>query len=157
MRQYELMYILPAKLEEEEKKAIMERVSSLLTEHKAIIHDHDVWLTRKLSYPIKHIRQGIFILAHFSMETENVKSLNLELQRDGEILRHTIVLDEGTLNVKKTSNESKTPKKQNEIVDTDNKTSDNETKPEATENTNLDLKDLDKKIEEILEDNSINV
>ncbi len=145
MRQYELMYIIPAKLEEEEKKSIMEKVSKMLTDHKAAIQDHEVWLTRKLSYPIKHIRQGVFVLAHFTMDPENVPALNLELQRDGDILRHIIIHYKSEIIKTKPqiSQVKQAPKTQ---------PADKEKDKEEVVTSDVKLEDLDKKIEEILEE-----
>ncbi len=144
MRQYELMYIIPAKLEEEEKKAIIEKVSKMLADHKAAVQDHEVWLTRKLSYPIKHIRQGVFVLAHFTMDPEDVPALNLELQRDGDILRHIIIHYKGEITKTKPQISQAKPAPKTKPTDT------KEDKEVVT--SDVKLEDLDKKIEEILEE-----
>lgn len=87
MNQFELLYIIPAKFEEAEQKAVKERVDKIITDNKGIIKDHNTWLTRKLSYPIKHIRQGIFMLAHFNLDGDNNQKIKKEMEIDEDILR----------------------------------------------------------------------
>jgi|GEM_PF-1117421 len=88
MEQYELLYIIPTKLEEADKKNLMDLVDRVITQNKGVIKDHNVWLTRKLSYPINHIRQGVFILAHVSLPAEVIDKVRKELEIEENILRY---------------------------------------------------------------------
>ena len=88
MEQYELLYIISTKLEETDKKSLMGSVDQVITQNKGVIKDHNVWLTRKLAYPIKHIRQGVFILAHISLPVEAINKIRKELDIDENILRY---------------------------------------------------------------------
>jgi small subunit ribosomal protein S6 len=88
MEQYELLYIIPTKLEEAEKKSLMSSVDQIITQNKGVIKDHSIWLTRKLSYPIKHIRQGVFILAHANLPLEAIDKIRKELEIEENILRY---------------------------------------------------------------------
>ncbi len=90
MQDYELMYILPAKLSDEEKQAVMDRVNLSIDKFNGKVKDHNIWMTRKLSYSINHIRQGLFILAHFSIPGESLNKLRRELDLDEDIIRHLI-------------------------------------------------------------------
>jgi len=91
MLNYELMYVIPGKLTEEEKKSISTKVDSLIKENDGSVISHNEWLTRKLSYPIQNTRQGTFVLARLSLPLESLAKLNRELILEESILRHQIV------------------------------------------------------------------
>lgn len=88
MEQYELLYIIPTKLEDEEKKNLIASVDQVIAKNKGVIKDHNVWLTRKLAYPIKHIRQGVFMLAHISLPVTAIDKIRKELEIEENILRY---------------------------------------------------------------------
>lgn len=92
MQHYELMYILPVKLSEEEKNTVVERVNSIITRLEGTVKDHTTWMTRKLSYPINHIRQGVFMLAHIDVPKEQLNALRRELDLDEDIIRHLLTI-----------------------------------------------------------------
>jgi len=85
------MYILPAKLEQNERQSAAAKIDQLVQKAKGVVLDHTEWLSRKLSYPIKHIRQGNFMLAHLSLPEEQMAQLLRELRLAEEILRFQLV------------------------------------------------------------------
>lgn len=154
MNQFELLYIVPAKLEEAGQKAVASRVDKIITDNKGVIKDHNAWLTRKLSYPIKHIRQGIFMLTHFNMEGDNINKIRREMEIDEDILRVTLFkVDErrkpapAPRHVEKILPQS--VQKQHETPQEAPKT---ETPSEPKEK--ISLEELDKKLEELLGEES---
>ena len=90
MTKFELIYIIPAKVEEAEKKAVIEQVNQLVTTVGGNITDHNNWMTRKLSYPINHIRQGVFMLAHLELPNDAMDKLRKELEINENIIRYLI-------------------------------------------------------------------
>lgn len=152
MTQYELMYILPAKFEEQEQQVVIKRVSDLMTSLDATIKDHSVWLTRKLSYPIKHIRQGVFILSHFSIPAEGLKKLKRELELDEDIIRHLIVTVDQSV---KTQAALRRPQvlPQQSVLPKQEESTDPVSSPEK-EQEKVSLEELDQKLEELLGDES---
>jgi len=89
--QYELLYILPGTKTEEEIKPLVERVHQLLVQHGATIVKTDFWGKRKLAYEIEHAHQGYYDLVEFDIVTTTLTGLEKELGLLEGVLRHQIV------------------------------------------------------------------
>jgi len=85
------MFILPSDLEEEVAAATTERVRSFVTTRGGEIRDMEVWGRRRLAYPIKRRQDGIFHLAHFTLDPELTIELDRALRLNEQILRHLII------------------------------------------------------------------
>lgn len=154
MEQYELLYIIPTKLEEADKKSLMESVDQVITQNKGVIKDHSVWLTRKLAYPIKHIRQGVFILAHISLPAEAINKVRKELEIDENILRYLF-----TQVVESKAPAKARPQRVPKILPQEAMQAVKSPEPVAVSAPAepVSLEELDKKLEELLnEDSSVN-
>ncbi len=142
-KEYELMYILPAKMSDEEKQSVIERVNKIVEKLEGTIKDHNTWMSRKLSYPIKHIRQGVYMLAHLSMPGESLNKLRRELDLDEDIIRHLLTSYDSS------SKSQASTLRPMEIKPTTVKPqSENKETPEKEEK--VSAKELDEKLEEIL-------
>ncbi|HBU07399.1 MAG TPA: 30S ribosomal protein S6 [Candidatus Magasanikbacteria bacterium] len=87
MQNYELMFILPGTLSEDEVPALVNKVKAVLEENgveKLTISDMG---KSRLAYPIKHIRYGYFSLAHFEAENNAIVIINGKLRLMSELLR----------------------------------------------------------------------
>ena len=62
MRKYEIMYIIRPNIEEEAKKALVERFNTILTENGAEITEAKEWGKRRLAYEINDFRDGYYML-----------------------------------------------------------------------------------------------
>lgn len=94
MQNYELLFILPGTLAEDEVPALVAKVNEALTESGVEnIEIKDIGKSR-LAYPIKHIRYGYFHLAHFEAEGTNVEAVKAKLGLVPELLRHLITKHE---------------------------------------------------------------
>jgi small subunit ribosomal protein S6 len=90
MQQYELLYIVPGQYTDEEVQGIMKRVSSLLAKHGCTISREENLGKIKLAYPIKKTRHGSYVLVHFA--ADGLAALERELRMDEQILRHQIII-----------------------------------------------------------------
>lgn len=95
LRDYEMMFILNPMLDEETTKAAMDRVSTLVTSNGGEVSKMDPWGKRRLAYPIKHFRDGQYVLMQFKMDPAAVVQFERSLQITDDVLRDLIVrLDE---------------------------------------------------------------
>ena len=62
MRKYEIMYIIRPTVEEEAKKALIERFDEVLTSNGAEIIESKEWGKRRLAYEIDDLREGFYQL-----------------------------------------------------------------------------------------------
>jgi small subunit ribosomal protein S6 len=92
MEKYELLYILPAKYTEAEAKVLTDKIGGIVTAAGGTVTGtHDLG-KRKLAYPIKHARNGQYILTFFESETPVIAKLNETFRLSTDILRHLILL-----------------------------------------------------------------
>ncbi len=101
---YEITYILKPELTNEEQDAVNQKVaghiSTLEGEAQAAERTFsterggtDENNLRKFAFPIKHYRQGYYYTMLFDLPGDKLKSLDIILQREAEILRFLVVKD----------------------------------------------------------------
>lgn len=91
MKEYELLYIVPALYTDVEIGKIQEKIHQLLEAAGAkVLRDENLGKVR-LAYPIKTQRHGSYVLVHFNVEPSALQDLNRRLTLSEEILRHTLL------------------------------------------------------------------
>ena len=68
MGKYELAVVLSAKLEDEERQAVLDRVKDYITRFGGNITDVDEWGKKKLAYEIQKEKEGFYYFIHFEAE-----------------------------------------------------------------------------------------
>jgi small subunit ribosomal protein S6 len=53
----------------------------------------DKWEERRLAYPIKKKKRGLYIINHFSANTENIIKIDRQAKLSDLVLRHMITVD----------------------------------------------------------------
>ena len=87
MTHYELLFILPGTLAEDETAPHVQKVQDILTEAGATnIELHDI-VKNRIAYPIKHIRYGYFNLERFEAEGPLLAQIESKLRLVSELLR----------------------------------------------------------------------
>ncbi len=88
---YELLYILPGNLTEEEAQPASQAIHQLIKDQGASIVKEDFWGKRKLAYEIDKFRQGYYDLVEFDLETDKLPALDQILRLHESVLRYQIV------------------------------------------------------------------
>jgi small subunit ribosomal protein S6 len=91
VRQYELIFILPPTLAEDETKAIVDALQEWITEPQGEIVKVSHWGRRRLEYNIQNYKAGYYVLMEFKSESPNLKDLDRRIRLEATILRHLIV------------------------------------------------------------------
>lgn len=68
MTKYELAVVVSAKLEEEERAGVMEKVKALIERFGGQITNVDDWGKRKLAYEIQKMKEGYYCFIQFDAE-----------------------------------------------------------------------------------------
>lgn len=91
MRKYELMYIARPELDEESLKNNREKVQSVITQSGGEILETQDMGKRRLAYPIKKLREGIYTVIQFRSKPDTVKELERNLRLDDNVIRHMVI------------------------------------------------------------------
>ena len=87
MNKYELVVVVSAKLEEEERAAEIEKVSNLVTHFGGTITDVEEWGKKKLAYEIQKMSEAYYYFIHF--DTDNTDCPN-EIEDQIRIMENVI-------------------------------------------------------------------
>ena len=87
MNKYELVVVVSAKLEEEERAAEIEKVSNLVTRFGGTITDVKEWGKKKLAYEIQKMSEAYYYFIHF--DTDNTDCPN-EIEDQIRIMENVI-------------------------------------------------------------------
>ncbi|MBI4426973.1 MAG: 30S ribosomal protein S6 [Candidatus Magasanikbacteria bacterium] len=87
MQNYELLFVVPGTLSEDEVAPVVEKVKKVVLDNAGASWEMEAMEKRRLAYPMKHIRYGYFYLAFFQAEAEAVVKMQNELRLMPETLR----------------------------------------------------------------------
>lgn len=149
---YELLYLISNKFSEDEVKPIMEKVNSLITDNQGKITKGEELGKKRLAYPIKGFRFGYYNLVEFDMPGKNLINVDRALRMTSEILRQQIVIkalrtEEQIAQDKKIAEKiaARNIKEEKAVIE----------KIKETDKDKVDLKDLDEKLDKILETDNL--
>ncbi|MFQ3548768.1 MAG: 30S ribosomal protein S6 [Armatimonadota bacterium] len=90
-RYYEALFIVDAKLSDEEVMAIIEKYNTIITEQGGEVLASDKWDRRKLAYEIKGHKDGIYAQINFAGESSVPAELGRVMKISDDVIRHIII------------------------------------------------------------------
>ena len=91
MNKYELAVVLSAKLEDEERAAVMEKVTGYITRFGGTVTDIDEWGKKKLAYEIQKMKEGFYYFVHFESDSACPGELESNLRIMEPVIRYLCV------------------------------------------------------------------
>ncbi len=91
MNKYELAVVVNAKLEDEERDAVIEKVKGYITRFGGTIVDVDEWGKKKLAYEIQHMSEGFYYFIHFESDSTCPGELEKRIRIMENVLRYLCV------------------------------------------------------------------
>jgi small subunit ribosomal protein S6 len=91
LRDYEVLYIVRADLDDERVQDAVKRVNRLIERSGGTAEATNLWGKRKLAYEVKHQKEGSYVLQDFQLDPNRVPELEASLKITEEVLRHLIV------------------------------------------------------------------
>jgi small subunit ribosomal protein S6 len=91
LRDYEVLYIVRADLDDDKVQDIVKRVNTLIEKAGGSIERTNIWGKRKLAYEVKHQKEGSYILQDFEIGQDRIPELEAALKITEEVLRHLVV------------------------------------------------------------------
>ena len=155
---YEILFILPNKFTDDEAKTLAGWVEKTLVENGATITATEYWGKKKLAYEIKHNAYGYYGLFEFDLEGKNLAKIDNSLRLSADVLRHQIVVkpkksaeDLARAKVIRAKIDSKKAEAEKVKAEGEKKASATlKSKEKEKDTKKVDLKDLDEKLEGIL-------
>jgi len=89
-RDYELGFILQPEVNEEQTRAVLDRVEQVVANHSGQIVRVNQWGRRRLAYPIQHNRDGFYVFIDMILTPETVIELDRTLKVSEDVLRYMI-------------------------------------------------------------------
>lgn len=143
MKLYELTYLASPDLSKEELKELSQDINSFIAQENGTLDQEIEPVGKRLSYPIKRKTEAFLVTFNFRLDTKNLEKLEKKLKEKNQILRYIILIRRLIKKITK-----RVPRKflektlsEEEIFKTNIKSS---------ETQKVELKEIDKKIEEIL-------
>ena len=96
MSKYEIATVLSAKLEDEERAAIIEKIKGLVERFQGTVTDVDEWGKKKLAYDIQKMSEAFYYFIHFESENADCPNeMEMQLRIMDGVIRYLVVrLDE---------------------------------------------------------------
>ncbi|MGD6819018.1 30S ribosomal protein S6 [Metabacillus sp. 84] len=94
MTNYEIMYIVRPNIEEDAKKALVERFSGILSDNGAELKETKEWGKRRLAYEINDFRDGYYQIVKVASNAEAVQEFDRLAKISEDIIRHIVIKEE---------------------------------------------------------------
>jgi small subunit ribosomal protein S6 len=91
LRDYEVLYIVRADIDDDKVQDAVKRVNTLIQRSGGTSERTNLWGKRKLAYEVKHQKEGAYVLQDFKLDPDKVPELESSLKITEEVLRHLIV------------------------------------------------------------------
>ena len=91
MSKYELAIVLNAKIEDEERANVLEKVKGYVTRFGGTISDVEESGKKKLAYDIQKMSEGYYYFIHFESETSAPAEIENRIRIMDNVLRFLIV------------------------------------------------------------------
>ena len=88
MKKYEALLIVKPDLSENDKKTLFEQISEIVAKNNGNVSEGSAWPEkRKLYFPIKRYREGIYYLLQFTAWPKSITDINHAYKLNENILR----------------------------------------------------------------------
>ena len=94
MNKYELAVVVNAKIEDEERAAVIEKVQAYIARFGGVVSDVDEWGKKRLAYEIQKMREGYYYFIHFEADSTVPAELESRLRIMDNVMRYLCVKQE---------------------------------------------------------------
>ena len=94
MSRYELAVVVSAKLEDDARAEVIEKVKALVTRFGGNITDVDEWGKKRLAYEIQKMKEAYYYFIHFESETTTPGEIEERIRIMDGVIRYLCVKQE---------------------------------------------------------------
>ena len=91
MNKYELAVVVSAKLEEEDRAAVVEKAKALIERFGGQITNVDDWGKKRLAYEIQKMKEGFYYFIQFDAETSAPAEIESRMRIMDGVIRYLCV------------------------------------------------------------------
>ena len=91
MNKYELAVVVNAKIEDDARAAVIEKVQNYVTRFGGQISDVEEWGKKRLAYEVQKMREGFYYFIHFEAETTAPAEIEARLRIMDNVMRYLCV------------------------------------------------------------------
>jgi small subunit ribosomal protein S6 len=104
-KKYETLIILNPDIEESRLNQFLDKIKDIMSKNNAEFINFEDWGSRKLSYDIKRLNRGKYILVHFSAKGSFIQELERNLRIADDCIRFQTVVFTKDIEPKKENKE----------------------------------------------------
>ncbi|MDO4331946.1 MAG: 30S ribosomal protein S6 [Eubacteriales bacterium] len=91
MNKYELAVVVSAKIEDEERAAVVDKCKALIERFGGTITNVDDWGKKRLAYEIQKTREGFYYFIQFDAESSAPAEIESRVRIMDNVLRYLVV------------------------------------------------------------------
>ena len=94
MNKYELAVVVSAKIEDEERAAVVDKCKALIERFGGTITNVDDWGKKRLAYEIQKMKEGFYYFIQFEAESSAPAEIASRIRIMDNVLRYLVVKNE---------------------------------------------------------------
>ncbi len=94
MRKYELLYIIRPTIEDDAKKALIERFNNVIAENGGTVEKTTDMGKRRFAYEINKMREGHYVLLNVTAEPKAMQEVERLMKISDDVVRQMTTKDE---------------------------------------------------------------
>ena len=94
MNKYELAVVVSAKIEDDERAAVVDKCKALVERFGGNITEVDDWGKKRLAYEIQKMKEGFYYFIQFEAESSAPAELESRIRIMDNVLRYLVVKNE---------------------------------------------------------------
>lgn len=94
MNKYELAVVVSAKIEDEERAAVVDKCKALIERFGGTITNVDDWDKKRLAYEIQKMKEGFYYFIQFEAESSAPAEIESRIRIMDNVLRYLVVKNE---------------------------------------------------------------
>ena len=94
MNKYELAVVVNAKIEDDERAKVIEKIQAYIVRFGGQVSDVDEWGKKRLAYEIQKMNEGYYYFIHFDAESTVPAELEARLRIMDNVIRFLCVKEE---------------------------------------------------------------
>ena len=88
---YEVVFIVRPDASDEQLEAAVQDVSQFITGRDGVVDEVEQWGKKRLAYPIRHYREGSYVLTRFQLSPDQNGELDSSLRISEDVIRHLLI------------------------------------------------------------------